>query len=287
VDGPLAPWINGKPHVWSTQDSLSDAVYAPRAESLRVLAGKVAAAAPSTPLRAIITSTWRTNREKYGWLCRELPRLGLPVVGFTDVSDLWPEAPRDSISMVQRFAEIHQCLSSRRAATKIVHTPGKLSLDFSDFDELGVGQVAGYVVVDDLPLNIAHVQPFLPLPNSNGAPPVKPDTYVWGSWDLDYWEGLAPAIGPLVERTNFNVPPNGYKWGGRHWMPLGKRYPAFTRAYAAFRERHFVQVSPSEGIDEAAAHLAAGRLLAGPPDETASAGTEEVLAEPLLSLFRD
>ena len=30
---------------------------------------------------------------------------------------------------------------------------------------------------------------------------VRPqDTYVWGSWDLDYWEGLAPAVGPLVER---------------------------------------------------------------------------------------
>jgi len=256
VDGPLAPWVNGKTHEWQATDKITDAAYASRAENLRRIVERAESVTPDVQVLVVIMSTWRGNPDQYDWLCAELGRLSIRVVGFTDLMDFWPDIPRESMCLVQRFLEIYQCLLTRRVAVAIIEGPqGDASLEFRDFAAFGVSEIVGYIAIDDLPLDQAHQQHFPPLESEGGGPkrPFDEPEYLLGSWDWTHWEKYAAGHKSEIAGQHCT-------WSGRNWMAMLDRYPHFAAAHKDFRESHFVHVSSGAGIDEKPVHEAVAKL---------------------------
>merc|ERR1719422_1683083 len=99
---------------------MTDVAYAARAQQLRRIVECAERTTPDVQVLVVVTSTWRGNPDQYDWLCAELGRMSIRVVGFTDLMDFYPDMPRESMCLVQRFLEIYQCLLTKRLAVAIV-----------------------------------------------------------------------------------------------------------------------------------------------------------------------
>lgn len=151
MDGPLAPYANNRHHRFSYSEQLDQPPYAPHAEALLKIIN--ACGGPGV-VKVVLSSNWRTMHERVLWLEREFARLGIQMLGHTDVVEVWPALPDQCSSATRRNLELLRVLKTGvigeggairdSASQKLQFVPAALPADTP---------VTSWIAIDDMALD--------------------------------------------------------------------------------------------------------------------------------------
>jgi len=169
MDGPMAPWRNGREHKWSLDDTFEDRAYSRNVDALLRI---INAAGGPEVVKVIISSNWRTDPDKYPWLLYHMGKRGVDVIGHTDVMRTHYR-PANHTNF-ERILEIRRVLDKHIVGTKgpYVTKDGTNAFEAALLPE--DWKITSWIAIDDLDLgtsrydgmqNIHYLSRFMPVPS--------------------------------------------------------------------------------------------------------------------------